>query len=166
MQKVLGSTLVLFACVLFGYGKSRELTIHIQELEELRKIFVRMKSEFVYAKRPLADICNILMHKTEGIFRDWLGRISDALAEHGYDSFLELWEAETGLLLQELHLSREEADELRKVGMQLGCVEAVELYLLHLEQAIHLRKEIAQSKKKLYQSMGILGGVFLVILLL
>ena len=47
--------------------------------------------------------------------------------------------------------------------MQLS---AIRLYLEHLEQSLAEAQEQMGSRQRLYQSLGIAGGVFLVILLL
>ena len=46
--------------------------------------------------------------------------------------------------------------------MQLSSIE---LYLEQLELCIRESQEAARTKQKLYQSLGVAGGIFLVILL-
>ena len=68
-------------------------------------------------------------------------------------------------------LTKEDKEEFARFGESLGYLDvemqknAMKLYLKELEQKIeYLQKEIPQ-KRKLYQSLGVMGGIFLLILL-
>ena len=68
-------------------------------------------------------------------------------------------------------ITKEDKEEFARFGESLGYLDvemqknAMKLYLKELEQKIeYLQKEIPQ-KRKLYQSLGVMGGIFLLILL-
>ena len=57
-------------------------------------------------------------------------------------------------------------EELKHIGKHLSQPEAIRLYLIQLESSIQTTREEEKEKKKLYQSMGILVGIFLVLVLI
>lgn len=74
--------------------------------------------------------------------------------------------------LKGLHLVRADLEQLESLGEVLGYLDAemqlaaIRLYLEQLENSIAEAQEHMGSRQKLNQSLGIAGGVFLVILLL
>ena len=83
----------------------------------------------------------------------------------------ELWQAEIKTRLSGTHLKREDREQLAGLGEVLGYLDlemqlsSMELYLEQLELRIREAQEAAQTKQRLYQSLGVAGGIFLVILL-
>ena len=73
--------------------------------------------------------------------------------------------------MAELHISRKEIGDLKKLGSMLGYldvemqVSALDYYLEQLRLSVGQAREAAGSRRRLYQYMGILGGATLVILI-
>ena len=86
-------------------------------------------------------------------------------------SFPQLWQAQIDRCLSKTHLRKEEKEQLAALGEVLGYLDldmqlsSIELYLEQLELAIAQSREALATKQKLYQSLGVAGGIFLVILL-
>lgn len=165
MQKIIGSIIVIFACGAMGFEKGHGLQLHLKELETLKNIFVLLKKEMQYTRAPLSEIFLKISRKMEGNYGCWLNALAEALHDCQQGTFQELWSTSIDRGFQESKLSKEEKEELRQVGKSMGYVEAIELYLEQLDISIQKIREESKSKKKLYQSMGILCGVFLVIVL-
>ena len=55
---------------------------------------------------------------------------------------------------------------LQNVGEGLDYLETTELYREYLERGIEQTRKEYESKRKLYLSLGVSGGVFLVIILI
>ena len=166
MYKWIGSILILIACTGMGYGRSHEMQHHLIELEELKKICCLLKSELEYTRAPFAEVFDKIGKRTIEPFQTWLLRLSNRLHEKGTGTFWEIWSDSIAIDLQGSRLKIEEIEELRGIGKNLEYVESLELYIQQLEYNIQNTREDYQSKKKLCQSMGIMGGIFLVTLLL
>lgn len=166
MQKLIGSIMIILACTAIGFEKSQEMLRHLKELEELKKVMTLIRSEMQYTKVPFAEIFQKISKKTEGIYADWLTELAAELEKRGKGTFQEMWRNTIKEKFQESTLSKKELDELCHIGASLGYLETIDLYLEQLDYTIQNTKEETTSKKKLYQSMGVMGGVFLVIILL
>lgn len=166
MYRLFGSILILVACLAFGFQKSFELQSHMEELEELKRIFILIKNEIQYTKSAFGEMFYCISNKAEGIYKDWLRRLSEDLEKRDGGTFLEIWKQAVFLLHKDLHLTKTELTELKQIGSNLSNVDSLDLYLGQLDLAIEKARKEAADKRKIYQSMGVLGGIFLIIILL
>ena len=86
-------------------------------------------------------------------------------------TFGELWREQIRTGLPGTHLKKDDKEQLGALGEVLGYldlemqVSSIELYLEQLEISIRSAQDAITAKQKLYQSLGVAGGIFLVILL-
>ena len=163
MLKCVGYISIIIACTALGMERGNEIHRHKKELEELYKIFTFLKLELKMLKTPIKEALLKLKNKTDGNYKVWL---EDVSKDTYLDDFENNWKNSIDIHFEESYLTTEERNELLQLGKNIGCVEAISLYLSNLELSIQNTKEEEKEKKKLYQSMGIMGGIFLVILLL
>ena len=166
MYKWLGSILIIASCTGIGFSKSQDMRKHLEELEELKKLFYLLKSELQYTRAPFAEVFEKIGRKANPPFDSWLFVLASRLQKKGTGSFCEIWKETIQEKLQECRLCEEEFEELKQIGKSLEYMESIDLYIEQLEYKIEHTREEYKTKKKLCQSMGIMGGIFLVILLL
>ncbi len=166
MYKWIGSILILASCTGLGFHKSGEMRKHLDELEELRKICLLLRSELQYTKAPFAEVFEKIGKRTLEPFRTWLLELSGRLKSKGTGTFWEIWCDAITMYLPSSRLKAEELEELRGLGKNLEYTESLDIYIEQLEYRIQSTRKDYQSKRKLCQSMGIMGGIFLVTLLL
>ena len=166
MHRIIGSIMVIAACSVMGFQKSRELQQHLTDLEELKKVFVLLRSEFQYTKAPLAEVFLKISKKSEKMYQVWLALLAERLNKLDCGTLQTIWETSVDTCLKDSTLNREELEELCKVGNGLGYIETIDIYLTRLDISIESTREELKNKKKLYQTIGVMCGVFLVIVLL
>ena len=149
-----------------GFTKSKDLQGHLNELEEIKKLFYLLRSELQYTRAPFSEVFEKIAPKVEEAYREWLISLSQRLSEKAQGSFWEIWCLSISEDLQGTKLKADELEELKNVGKNLEYMESLDLYIEQLEYKITNTREAYQSKRKLCQSMGVMGGIFLVILLL
>lgn len=166
MFKWIGCILIMLASGGIGFSKSKELQKHLDELEELKKLFYLIKSELTYTKAPFEEIFDKIVKKVNVPYKEWLTKLGEKLCRKESGSFWEIWCNSIDENLQKCELKEDELEALKNVGKNLEYIENIELYLEQLEYNTQHTREEYRSKQKLCQSMGIMGGIFLVILLL
>lgn len=166
MYKIIGCILIVLGTTGVGFSKSRELQLHLKELEELNKIFYLLKSEMEYTRAPFAEMFAKIGQKTGEPFQNWLLKLSKKLYEKQGGMLWEIWCSSIEEDLNGSRLKEEELKELIQVGRNLEYIENLKLYVEQLEYGIVHTRESYRTKRKLCQSLGIMGGIFLVILLL
>lgn len=166
MYKWIGSIFIIVASCGIGISLSNELQSHLDALEEMKKIFCLLKSELEYTRAPFAEVFEKIKKKAKEPYTTWLEALAVRLREKGTGSFWEIWCETISEKLVTNQLKEEDKEELKNAGKSLEYIESIELYIEQLEYKIKHIREAYQSKKKLCRSMGIMGGIFLVILLL
>ena len=165
MQKIIGSIIVISVCTALGFEKSRELQLHLKELEELKRLFMIIHSELKVTKATLSEIFLKVSKKTETPYKEWLKNLAKQLEICGAGTFSELWKNSIQTYLGKTTLRKDEIYELEQVGLGIQYIETLEFYLNQLDFSIQNTREELKTKKKLYQSMGIMCGIYLVIVL-
>lgn len=163
-MKLAGMLLLIWAGALGGCAAARQLDRNVRRIRLLRQLVTAMMTELRSNLPLIADLLRTLA--AQPAFRQ-LGFLQTAAARAS--AFPQCWET---ALAQDDTLSPEEIAVLETVGQTLGStalegqLSALELCLERLavlqEDAV-LR---ARSKGRLYRSLGLLGAVFLAILLI
>ena len=166
MLKGVGCILILASCTGLGFSKSIDMKKHLKELEDLQKLFYLIKNELQYTRAPFAELFLNISEKVKSPYREWTEQLSARLNSRNRTSFWQTWCESIEEDLIGSRLKKEELKELKDVGKNLEYVEHLELFTEHMDYRIKHTREEYRSKTKLCQSMGIMGGVFLVILLL
>lgn len=171
-QKLIGSILIIFACTGYGFSKGREYKKHIDELEELRRIATMFETETSYSRLPIAELSSRISKKVKEPYKAWLIRLSISLHRESQETLAYIWEREASVLLENLSLTQEEKNDLKTLGIQIGNYNiqmqenAFRWYARQIEERqIKLTKEVSE-KQRLCNSLGVLTGIFLVILLI
>ena len=170
--KIAGSIWIIAACSGYGFSKGKEYKKHVDELEELRRIAMMFATETSYSKLPIAELAVRISKKVIEPYKSWLTSLSNNLQKENQNTLMQVWQEETTCLLEKLSLSAEEKEELKSLGGQIGNYNiqmqetAFRWYASCLEERRErLLKEVSE-KQRLCNSLGVLAGIFLVILLI
>ena len=161
MIRAAALALIAVSCAGLGFVKSQALSGRVEDLLSLRKILRLLKGEISYAGTPLP----------EAPYRDFLQDLSVDMQRYDGDSFAEIFARNTECHLKETRLSKDDREEWKQFGAMLGYLDKeMQLSTLKsfdetLAQKISELKEGLPAQKKLYQSLGVMGGLFLVIFL-
>ncbi len=166
MVKFIGSIFIITATTSIGFSKSNEMQCHLHELEELKKLFCLLRSELQYTHAPFAEVFSKISTKTSTTYQEWMSHLSQRLNNKTRGSFWEIWCLSITEDLIGTSLKEDELEELKIIGKNMEYIESLDLFIEQLEYRIKNTREAYQSKRKLCKSMGIMGGIFLVILLL
>ena len=165
-MKLIGSILILASCTGIGFSKSNDMQAHLNELEEMKKIFYLLKSELQYTRAPFAEVFEKIGQKTREPFQSWLLDLCTSLNEKRSGMFWDMWCSSIEENLKGSRLKEDELKELKNIGKNMEYMESLDLFIEQMEYGIKNTRESYRTKRKLCQSLGIMGGIFLVILLL
>lgn len=172
MLKIIGCVFILTACV--GYGGSllgriarrRDVLQSFLELTEL------LAGEIRYERIPMAEALYKIRGKLDGELSEVLLAIADGLEEGGYASMEELWNQSFGEAAGRLLLTDEELGEVKDIGKNLGFLD-FDVQVKHLQGCKErILKRLAKTqrdldeKKKLYRSLSLAAGIFVILALL
>ena len=138
----------------------------------IRHIIYMIKGELEYSSAPLSEVFGRISARVREPYRQWLGAMEKQVENREEDAFLKIWMRSVDKYLKELHLKSEHSIQLKELGTYLGQTDGasesrnLQLYLGRLELEIEKVREGMASKKRIGNCLGVMGGIFLVVLLI
>ena len=160
MLKVSGALLVFFAGWGMGNWRSRQYQQRIKDLQILQLIISCLIGEISYARNTLPEAFSRISEKVASPFREYLQSVAKRLKEQEQTvrEKTSLREEDWDLFLQTLgHLGYLDAK------MQIQLLESGRTELAMREEKLQHQ---LPEQKRVWQSLGILGGAFLVVILI
>ena len=131
-----------------------------------------IKGELEYSQAPLSEAFGRISVRVREPYRRWLSAMEKQVENREEDAFLKIWMRSVDKYLKELHLKSEHSIQLKELGTYLGQTDGasesrnLQLYLGRLELEIEKVREGMASKKRIGNCLGVMGGIFLVVLLI
>ena len=154
MLRTVGLCVIVISGVGCGFAMSNELGRRKKMMEMILRMIILLRGEIRYGNKSLYDAFTGASGKLEGKYREF---------------FILTAQKSAGKCLDLDCLSQEERDRFYSLGDQLGYLgldmqlKQMDLMEKETEYAIReLRKDFCE-KRKLYRSMGILGGIFVAV---
>ena len=171
MLKIIGSILVIGATTLYGMKRAAGLKEQYVQMEYVRQLFCRVQSEIRYARNPLGEIFSHVGRAAREPYGAWLLELGEMMGRREGGNFSKLWEDSIERRLGDSALSKQELKRLEELGGRLGLadiemqVKTLELYLMQLTEAMGEVHEEMKEKVRLCHCLGVMSGMFIVILL-
>ncbi len=171
LVKGLGCILVLFACTAFAVNHSRGFASRVRELESLQGLTDLLEGEVCYALNPLAvAFANISRGKqgTARIFSTAASILEKRTGQSAGEAFRLSLRQEKATL----HLSREDYTALEAFADGLGMCDlqtqqnSIQMLKKRLELQTAEARENCKKYRKLYNCLGVLAGVFIILILI
>ncbi|MBE7042769.1 MAG: hypothetical protein E7399_04655 [Ruminococcaceae bacterium] len=167
MFKLIGSCLILFAALKLGILQSHKLSMRVRCLEQLEHLLTRFLGEVQFGLRPLPQIFEKLGSQPggEGFF---LAAQEMSLKDGRTAKSCFCSAIETSYPL----LHQEDKEPVLSLGEGLGTCDhdtqcrLIESAIKELSEKRRLAEEYAAKNGKLYQGLGITGGLFLILILI
>lgn len=170
--KVAGSVLIILATTLTGYGLGLEQQRLLEEQRYLRQIVFLIRGEIRYAKTPLAEVFGHVGHRIKEPYQSWFLSLEKELRGRSGSTFQELWEQTMKAHLVCPPLKQEDLEQLCALGQSLGYLDTqmqlhtLDLYLERLELAAEHTKDGLTARKRLYNYLGVMSGIFIAVVLI
>lgn len=163
--------MVVISCSGLGFFMASQWNEHLKTVEKLRKMIYLLKGEIVYANSPLTEAFEHTGRKAGGELGGMFKQVSERLSEQRGESFYAVWQEEIDKIPKDVCLSKEDKQNLKSLGENLGYLDMdmqernILLYLEQLDLTIGYLRKHKQEKSRLYTSLGIMGGLFLTIVM-
>lgn len=172
MLKLIGSLLTLTGSFGLGLAYCLDMKKRLWHLEYMYRICMRLESEIRYSHSCIPDICANLAADLDRPYREFFQMIYRRMQENDGSTFDAIWKDACGFLKERLPLKEEEFTLFREFALVGGSPdvnlqeEALGRQMQKLENAVCILKNEMMKKGKMYTSLGILGGLFIIIVLL
>ena len=170
--KMTGCLCVILAGAGYGYSRGLEYKRHAEELAYLNRLIREMQGEISYTKASLTEVCRRVGGRAREPYGSWLCSVAEIMERRGSRSLARLWDEQVEEWLEETHLNKEEKEELKDLGERMGYLdirmqeETFAWYAKRLEERQNKAAREMEEKRHLCCSLGVMAGLFLVILLI
>ena len=171
MQKIIGSIFIIVAGTGLGFYRGKEMQERLSEMQEVKRVFLLLKSHIRYTRAPFASAFKCIAQRSNGICRDWLLFLAKELEEGGQAVLQTLWSHSIDTFLGHARLKETDTELIKGLGANMGHLDAetqlgaIELFLEQWEELLRRTSGELSQKRRLSRCLGVMGGIFLVILL-
>jgi stage III sporulation protein AB len=170
--KIIGCILVIASSTGIGFFFSTEMKCRIEDLKELKKLIGLLRGDIRYANTPLPEAINSITRRHSGRFDGFFNYVSVKLHELSGLTFSDIWKTATERELANTSLSKKDKLHLIGFGENLGYLDkemqmnTFDLYISQLEEEITDLSKSVKEKAYLYNSLGIMAGIFITIIMI
>ncbi len=172
MLKLFGLSLLIFASTAIGFYLAHRLRERCHQLGELLRILQVLETEIYYGSTPLSEAFHRLGEQGEGVVARLFARCAYYLDHTDGWTTYACWRQ--AIVDMEPYLALKQSDKawLDHFGKVIGGSDRLDqhkhirLLATHLTQAEKEAQQELHKQEKMYKTLGILGGLLIVILLI
>jgi len=170
MIQIIGLILIMISTTMAGIYYGSIPSFRIKDLKEIKRGLLILKSEIEYAATPLTIACESISTKLDNPMGKIFGNFAQHLKEKTDDIPLA-WQLSLEASKPQAYLTKEDINQLISFGTTLGYLDkhlqirTIDMTTSYLNQEIEDLREVSLKNKKLYQTLGILGGLLIIIAL-
>jgi len=171
IMKIVGCVLVLVSSTGMGFYFSNEMRCRIEDLKELKKLIGLLRGDIRYSSTPLPEAINSIHRRHSGCFQSFFNYVSEKLNELSGHTFLEIWKTAVETELGSTSLTKKDKLHLMSFGENLGYLDkdmqmnTIDLYINQLEEVIVDLTKTVKEKSYMYNTLGIMAGIFITIIM-
>ncbi len=169
-MKWIGFLLVLAGTGGVGFSLVEEYSLRIRTLMQVRDMMRYINDMILYEYASLPDAFRRVAVRIEPPFSDFLKKVAEQMEEFSGEDISFIWKSNVQMLRG--IMNKKDYGEFSECMQQTGFMDAkgqsqaLKAYEQRVELLLHRLSEQKEEKCKLYQTLGIMSGVFVCILLL
>ncbi|WDV47946.1 hypothetical protein PV797_09685 [Clostridiaceae bacterium M8S5] len=170
--KILGSLMVVISCSLLGYKKGTRYRLRVKNLNVLLSSIRILETEIVCMSNPLTEALMNVYNKCNKDFSYIYKDIAMMLEDREYIDVMTSFKKSIEKSINNIALNNDDKEIFLSIGSIIGISNRLDqkkhLNALH-EQVIHQiedAKEEMKINEKLYNKLGVLIGVGIIIVLI
>ncbi|PKM50047.1 MAG: hypothetical protein CVV02_13065 [Firmicutes bacterium HGW-Firmicutes-7] len=169
-MRILGMMMVFIACSGIGITYSYIYKKRVEQLCEWKKGIVLLKNEINYSLTPLPEAFEIIGRKLEGVMNRFFDEIAALLKTNNNKTMSSLDEKVIKKLLIDSCLNEKDRKTIISFIKNLGLLDKesqmnnLELHINYIQQEIDAAKKDEEKNNKLFKTLGILSGIFIIVI--
>ncbi len=170
--KIIGSIFILSSTVFLGLYYGNIESYRVSDLLEIKRAFSILKSEIEFAKTPLLESLANISKRTSSPINKIFINLRLKLMQHKDETIVSMWESSLLDASKEAYFTKEDLEQLKSFGKCLSYLDAsmqllnVNLVVGYIDQCVVTLNKTRGKNKKMFNSLGVLGGILIVIVFL
>lgn len=172
MLRILGILLVMLSSTLAGVYYANIEAFRIKDLREMKKALIILLSEIEYTLTPLPQAMDNISKRIDEpiskIFSEFSSSLNDKTGQGLGDIWVKILEDNKDLY----YFNKEDIDYLKSFGKTLGYLDkslqinSIAVTIKYMEEKVEELNVSSLKNKKLYQTLGVLAGMLICIVLI
>lgn len=170
--KIIGAVIIVLSSTLIGFFYSRKEEYRINDLNEMKRAFTILISEIEYASNSLPESMINISNKTENPISKILIDFVENLNKKDGQTIQQLWTEAVIKNKNDTYFIDEDLENIKSFGSTLGYLDRnmqinnINIMIDYINKKTDTLSEISIKNKKMYRSLGILGGMIIAIILI
>ncbi len=170
--KIIGCVFIISSCTGMGFLFASEIKRRIEDLKAAKSMAILLRGDIRYAQTALPEALENAARRHEGRLAPFLKRVSGELKQYSGASLKEIWKKAVKEELTHTSLSKKDKECLVQLGDHLGYLDkdmqmnTIDWYITQVDEIMKDVTAESKQKMRLYQSLGVLFGLFVIILIL
>lgn len=171
MFRLLAGGLILFGSAGFSFKLCQEMRQRLKAVGQMQEIFRLFQSEVAYSRASFPEVCLNVSDRVSEPYSSAMKEIYGQVMEKSGEQFPAIWKMKMGQCLENMPLKKEEKDIVLEFGNRIGFIDwetqagMIGKSREQLEELYIKLKSSMENKEKVITSIGILGGLMLVVIL-
>jgi len=168
---VIGAIALIAGCTAIGFYYAAQDGFRIQDLQEFKKALLILSSEIEHMRSPLPIASANISKRTKGSVSALFAEFSQLLSSGNNDTAYQLWTQALEGQRKRSYLTREDWDAVESFGKTLGYLDkqmqqsAITVTTDYINEKTTMLQTQSDKSKRMYRSLGVIGGLLLIVLL-
>jgi stage III sporulation protein AB len=169
-MKLLGALLFIVTTTWVGFEWSHRLTMRPKHIRQLKSALQILEAEILYSQSPLKEAFAMVAKQMPDPTRSFFAHLNMDLHQE-QSNLISIWEKNVSDLKKRSCIGNNETEILLQFGRTLGRHDfyqqqkQIQLALGHLDRELEEARDEQIRYSKMAKSLGILFGLFIVLLL-
>lgn len=169
MLRLLAVLFVLYGSIGFSFKVCQEMRTRLRQVEQMKEIFRMFQTEISFSRASLPEICLVVSKRISEPYKSAMEEVYIEVQKKSGLQFPVIWQEKVEQCLKLLPVKKEEKEIFLEFGNQTGFTDwEMQAGMLkknqkQLEELHSQLKSEMKNKEKVITSLGILGGLMLVI---
>lgn len=170
--KLIGACLVILSSTGIGIYFSSITKGRLIDLKDLKKNMFMLRGDIRYGNTPLPEAIEALAIRNHDNFKPFYEGVVKELKKLDGLPFSEIWDKGVNEYMKDTYLTAADRSHFSKLGETLGYLDkemqirTIDLYIEQLENELQEAVSSVKEKTKLYNTLGVLFGIFITIVMI
>ena len=171
LLRIAGALAVMLGCTGLGLYYSLKESFRISELLELKKALLILSSEIEYMRAPLHIACANIAKRTESTIGALFLQFSELLSAGEGETAYQLWATAMEGIKGKTFMADEDLSVVDGFGKTLGYLDkhmqqnAINYAVTYIEEKAAALQTQGDKNKRMYRSLGVIGGLLITVVL-
>ena len=168
---IAGAMALIASCAALGFYLAAQEGFRVHDLQEFKKALMILSSEIEHLRAPLPIACTNIAKRTKEPVGPLFAQFSQLLTENEGETAYQLWMQAIERQKKRSHLAAEDWDVMEGFGKTLGYLDkqmqqsAIAYAVEYIDEKTTTLQTQSDKNKRMYRSLGIIGGLLVAVLL-